>query len=772
MSNSPVQAQQKQMNRSMSISEKQLPVTETDLASESNWANKYEDFDIGKPIGYGSSAVVYEAIYKPLKIKIAIKIIDLDMFERNQIDELRRETALMALSKHPNVLRVYGSFVNGPKLYIVTPYLAAGSCLDIMKSYFTEGLDEVSIATILKQALEGLIYLHKNGHIHRDVKAGNLLMDDQGTVLLADFGVSSSLTENNEVRKTFVGTPCWMAPEVMEQAGYDYKADIWSFGITSLELATGRAPFAKYPPMKVLMMTISNAPPTLDRENCKHKFTKTFKEMIDLCLQKDPAKRPTAEKLLQHPFFKQAKKRDYLVKSILAYVPSLDQRPHKKLPQKHISVVTTDQQWNFEEDVEPKSAVAPAVTETVRPMERMRSVVKFKEDPPKPERMKSVGPNEKKHISFGEVTVKDASDRPPTIITEPLNETPAALKKSRFVIGDHSIDPYASSPSSYSPPASTPVDATYTGLGISQHGTISSISSSTQGSTIHDGEVKKGRFSVNQTPASTRPTTPASEDSQYIEVKTISRVPSQDSTLERKSRFEVKHNTLANQQQPSTESFHSIPLTRENSRECSMYNNGKISRFSIEKPESVAGPCCEITPSILPPECRKKGRFELTGGSNTPSDSEKASHHDSPQSTVAPSPAISPSNSLSRGQANRIIDPNFPHMVFSHMESLLKQTEIQKNMLQGLLTTLPVLYGPPSRGRTLSDTKKPNYVHTDEIRTTPSHNQQISTDINSTIDHLQQLLLSSSKEREKLIQENEALKKEIERLKKNQTIIE
>lgn len=119
---------------------------------------------------------------------------------------VQRETALMALSKHPNVLRVYGSFVSGSKLYIVTPYLSGGSCLDIMKTAFKDGFDEVTIATVLKQALEGLIYLHKNGHIHRDVKAGNLLMDDQGTVLLADFGVSSSLTENNELRKTFVGT--------------------------------------------------------------------------------------------------------------------------------------------------------------------------------------------------------------------------------------------------------------------------------------------------------------------------------------------------------------------------------------------------------------------------------------------------------------------------------------------------------------------------------------------------------------------------------------
>ncbi|KAJ3175347.1 hypothetical protein HDU87_006299 [Geranomyces variabilis] len=293
-----------------------------------------DDYQMGEPIGYGSSAVVYIALYKPTNIKVAIKMIDLDMFERNQIDELRREIQIMSLSKHPNLLPVYGSFVNGSKLLIVTPFLSSGSCLDIMKTAFQDGMDEVSIATILRQALEGLAYLHKNGLIHRDVKAGNLLIHEDGLVQLADFGVSSSLMDTGErrgLRKTFVGTPCWMAPEVMEQSGYDYKADIWSFGITALELATGHAPFAKYPPLKVLMMTLQSDPPTLDRDATKHKYSKLFKEMIDMCLVKDPARRPNAEKLLGHPFFKQAaKKRSYLVSALLAKLPPITQRAHNR----------------------------------------------------------------------------------------------------------------------------------------------------------------------------------------------------------------------------------------------------------------------------------------------------------------------------------------------------------------------------------------------------------------------------------------------------------
>jgi serine/threonine protein kinase len=113
----------------------------------------------------------------------------------------------MTLSKHPNLLTVYGSFVSGSKLYIVTPLLLCGSALDIIKTAYKDGLEETVIATILKQALQGLEYLHKTGLIHRDVKAGNLLVDKDGLVQLADFGVSSSLMESGErkgMRKTFV----------------------------------------------------------------------------------------------------------------------------------------------------------------------------------------------------------------------------------------------------------------------------------------------------------------------------------------------------------------------------------------------------------------------------------------------------------------------------------------------------------------------------------------------------------------------------------------
>ncbi|KAI8062220.1 kinase-like domain-containing protein [Gongronella butleri] len=314
-------------------------------------ATSIDDYEIKGVIGYGSSAIVYSAVYTPMQMPVAIKMVELDMYEQKQIDEVRRETTLMALSHHDNVLPVYTSFVSKSKLCIVTKYLSEGSCIDIIRTAYPDGLEEIAIATILKQTLEGLAYLHRNGHIHRDIKAGNLLVDQDGTILLGDFGVSSSLMENVDrgTRRTFVGTPCWMAPEVMEQKGQDYKVDIWSFGITAIELATGQAPYAKLPPLKVLLMTLSNDPPTLPRETAAHKYSKMFRDMVDLCLNKDPGDRPSAERLLAHPFFKQAKKKDYLVKMILTGLPPLEQRPRKKILQQHMALMTpTDEYWDFD----------------------------------------------------------------------------------------------------------------------------------------------------------------------------------------------------------------------------------------------------------------------------------------------------------------------------------------------------------------------------------------------------------------------------------------
>ncbi|KAL3526416.1 hypothetical protein ACH5RR_011072 [Cinchona calisaya] len=287
-----------------------------------------KDYKLYEEVGEGVSATVCRALCVPLNEIVAIKVLDLEKCN-NDLDGIRREAQTMSLIDHANVLRAHCSFTAGHHLWVVMPYMAGGSCLHIMKSSYPEGFEESVIATLLREVLKALVYLHAHGHIHRDVKAGNILIDTDGAVKLADFGVSACMFDNGDrqrSRNTFVGTPCWMAPEVMQQLhGYDFKADIWSFGITALELAHGHAPFSKYPPMKVLLMTLQNAPPGLDYERDR-RFSKSFREIVAACLVKDPKKRPSSEKLLKHSFFKQARSNEYIKRTILDGLPPLGDR--------------------------------------------------------------------------------------------------------------------------------------------------------------------------------------------------------------------------------------------------------------------------------------------------------------------------------------------------------------------------------------------------------------------------------------------------------------
>ncbi|KAL3645518.1 hypothetical protein CASFOL_010698 [Castilleja foliolosa] len=304
-----------------------------------NYSVNPGDYKLLEEVGYGASATVYRAIYLPYNEVVAVKSLDLDRCNSN-LDDIRREAQTMSLINHPNVIKAFCSFVVDCNLWVVMPFMAEGSGLHLMKIAYPEGFEESAIGCILKETLKALEYLHRHGHIHRDVKAGNILMDSDGAVKLADFGVSACMFDRGDrqrSRNTFVGTPCWMAPEVLQPGtGYDFKADIWSFGITALELAHGHAPFSKYPPMKVLLMTIQNAPPGLDYDRDK-KFSKQSsvlnshlkkwsQEMVAMCLVKDQTKRPTAEKLLKHSFFKSVKPPELIVKKLFVDLPPLWKR--------------------------------------------------------------------------------------------------------------------------------------------------------------------------------------------------------------------------------------------------------------------------------------------------------------------------------------------------------------------------------------------------------------------------------------------------------------
>lgn len=298
------------------------------IMGKKSYSANPSDYKLLQEVGYGASATVHRAIYLPNNDIIAVKCLDLERCNSN-LDDVQKEAQTMSLIDHPNLIKAYCSFIVDQYLWVVMPFMAEGSCLHLMKIAYPDGLEEFIIASILKETLKALEYLHRHGHIHRDVKAGNILLDSGGVVKLGDFGVTAFMFDKGDRqrnRNTFVGTPCWMAPEVLQPGnGYDFKADIWSFGITALELAHGHAPFSKYPPMKVLLMTIQNAPPGLDYDRDK-RFSKSFKEMVAMCLVKDQTKRPTAEKLLKHSFFKHAKPPEFSVKNLLTDLPPLWER--------------------------------------------------------------------------------------------------------------------------------------------------------------------------------------------------------------------------------------------------------------------------------------------------------------------------------------------------------------------------------------------------------------------------------------------------------------
>lgn len=312
-------------------------------------------FDVKECIGKGNFGDVYKAIEKSTNEVYAVKVVNLEETD-DDINVLVQEIAFLAQLRSDHITNYYQTLVTDVYMWIVMEYCGGGSCADLLKCH--KQLNEDIVCFIIRETLKGLDYLHGQKKVHRDIKAANILLTTNGMVKLADFGVSGQITQTHARRDTFVGTPFWMAPEVISRrSGYNEKVDIWSLGITTIELITGSPPHSDREPMKVLFEIPKNPSPLLTGD----KHSDPIKDFVRSCLSKSPKYRPSADELLKSKFIKSCKRGISLVPLIQAKDEWMAaHRPHKRprynLADKLYQKSEASLRWNFTR--RPKSVLA------------------------------------------------------------------------------------------------------------------------------------------------------------------------------------------------------------------------------------------------------------------------------------------------------------------------------------------------------------------------------------------------------------------------------
>jgi len=257
----------------------------------------YEEFVL---IGSGTFGEVYRAINKRSRQKVAIKKMLLTpKREPLFISEINVQKA----TEHPNVVKLFDAYKVQDHIWVVLEYMEGGNLYQILSAMEESktGLTEGQAAYIICETLKALSYIHGMHRIHRDIKSDNILIGIDADIKLADFGYAVQLSDEDEKRTTMAGSPYWMAPEIIEGEEYGKEVDIWSLGIMLMECCDLQPPYILEPPSKALLLITSQPPPPLKNAD---KYSKELKHFISLCLEKEPAKRPKAIELLQHPFLR------------------------------------------------------------------------------------------------------------------------------------------------------------------------------------------------------------------------------------------------------------------------------------------------------------------------------------------------------------------------------------------------------------------------------------------------------------------------------------